>query len=318
MISITQLKYLLAVHDQGHFGKAAEVCNVAQPTLSAQVRKAEEQLGFAVFARNTKPVSVTRQGRAVVSEARGVIDAYERFRQLARGKFEELSGELIIGVIPTLAPYLVPLFLKSFAEAYPLVDMTIVVKTTSEIIAGLRSRQLGAGLLATPLDEDGLTERPLFAEQFYVYAASGESLLSREEVKPEALDRQKLWLLSEGHCLRNQALSVCQGIKGCSFLPTVRFEASSLETVQHLVDMSGGYTLVPECYARLMSREQQSEQLRSFVEPAPCREISLMYPQNDHQPELVNALWSAVSDCLPLALKQRSVGPEARARVSPR
>lgn len=318
MISITQLKYVCAVHQLGHFGRAAEKCNVTQPTLSTQIQKAEAQLGFAIFVRDTKPVSLTRQGQSVMVHARQVLDAYEQFSQLARGRFDKLSGELVVGVIPTLAPYLVPLFLKLFTETNPCVNLTIVVKTTEEIVLGLRQGQLDAGLLATPLGEDRLAERPLFNEQFYVYAARGEPLLQSSEVSVQSLDRNRLWLLPDGHCLRHQTLAVCSDAKGCSFLPSVRFEASSLETVQHLVDTSGGYTLVPECFARLMPKQVQRERLRPFAEPVPSREISLLYPAKEHHSALMDALWRAIDASLPPSLKGSYEAVAKRTRIPPR
>ncbi len=304
MPSLTQLQYILTLHRHGHFGDAARACHVSQPTLSAQIKKAEEELGFTIFARDTKPISATEKGLKLVEEARLVLAAHERLMQLAKGQFEALTGELTLGVIPTLAPYVAPWFVPAFAAAYPQVDLVIVERPTEEMVQDIRRMRLDVGLLATPLSTASLEERVLFYDPFYVYAAPNEPLLLKDEVTTADLESDRLWLLEDGHCVRNQALALCELGPANSFLPSVRFEAGSLETLRHLIDASQGYTVVPETFARLLPRSRRLAQVRPFVEPGPAREVSLVHPKRTWKSELINALEDTIRETIPRFLRR--------------
>lgn len=304
MPSITQLRYILEVHRQGHFGKAAEACNVSQPTLSGQIQKAEEELGIPIFIRQTKPVAPTDKGRALIEQAQAVLAAYERMVRLAQGQFETVAGDLALGIIPTLAPYVVAWFLKPFAEQYPQVNLSIVERTTEGIVNDLGNGRLDVGLLATPLDAPRVRERVLFHDPFYVYAHPAEPILTEDEVDPSALDPERLWLLEDGHCVRNQTLALCDLVEGCSHLSTVRFEAGSFETLRHLIDASEGYTIVPETYARSLPRDRRREQIRPLGEPTPTREVGLVHLQASWKLDLIEALEATIRKNIPRSLRE--------------
>ena len=305
MPSIAQLKYIVALHQHGHFGKAAEACGVSQPTLSGQISKVEEELGITLFVRQQKPVVATDKGSVVIKRAEAVLEAHERLMVAAQGEFETITGDLTLAVIPTLAPYILPWFLRRFAEAYPKVNLTVVERTTEDTIIGLDRRRIDAGILATPLGVGQLEERVLFYDPFYLYAAAGESILSEREVDASGLAAGKLWLLDEGHCLRNQTLSLCDAAEGNASLSTVRFEAGSLETLRHLIDASEGYTLVPETYARLLPPERRTAQVRALTEPTPTRQISLVHLKTSWKTDIIEALQASIMTTLPRSLQER-------------
>lgn len=302
MPSIAQLRYVLAVHRHGHFGKAAKACNVSQPTLSGQIHKAEERLGIQIFVRENKPVTATEKGYALVEQAQVVVAAHERLVRLAQGQFDSVAGDFALGIIPTLAPYVMPWFLKAFATRYPKVKLSIVERATDGILSDLEGRRLDAGLLATPLDVPRLKERVLFLDPFYLYAHAEEHILEYDEVEASLLDPERLWLLEDGHCVRNQTLALCDIVEGCSHLSSVRFEAASFETLHRLIDASEGYTLVPETYARTLPRDRRRRQVRAFKRPTPTREVSLVHLENTWKVDIIDALEDTIRTSIPRAL----------------
>src|SRR6185437_11118351 len=204
MITLSQLEYVVAVALHRNFGQAADACHISQPSLSAQILKAEREAGYAFFDRLKRPVSVTEKGREFVAQAKLVLHEHERLRDLAHAGSDALQGTLRIGVIPTLAPYLVPLFIRRFAQKCPSVRLSIDELPTALLVRGLRDGQLDAAIAATPLQESGIEERPLFYEPFSLYARSGDALLRQARIALGDLKRDDIWLLSDGHCLRHQ------------------------------------------------------------------------------------------------------------------
>ncbi len=304
MPTLSQLRYILAVHHHGHFGRAAEACGIAQPTLSAQIQKAEEALGITVFIRQQKPVTSTVKGAALIEQAQRVISAHEQLQQLAQGQFETIAGDFSLGIIPTLAPYVAPWFVKRFAEAYPQVNLTIVERTTTDIINDLEMRHLDAGLVAIPLATANIRERLLFHDPFYLYAASSEPILETDEIDPSSLEPDRLWLLEEGHCVRNQTLALCDLLQGCSHLSSVSFEAASFETLRYLIDASEGYTLVPETCARLLPKDRRRQQIRPFTEPTPTRAVGLVHLKSAWKTDMIDALEKTIKSTIPRPLRQ--------------
>jgi LysR family hydrogen peroxide-inducible transcriptional activator len=304
MPSLTQLQYVLAVDRLGHFGRAAESCNVAQPTLSAQLHKAEQELGITIFDRLKKPVAATPQGKEVVALAQEVVSAHERLVVLAKDQSEELSGELSLGVIPTLAPYVLPWFLPGFAREYPKVDVFVHERPTDQVIDDLNHGRLDAGLLATPLGESGIHERVCFYDPFYLYAHPAESLLKRGEINAKELDPEKIWLLEDGHCLRNQVINYCGLRRTRRQLKSVSFAAGSFETLRNLIDAAEGYTLVPESFARTLPKSVRARQIRSFTGATPTREVSLVHRKGHWKEHLFDALGEVLHESLPRAIRQ--------------
>lgn len=300
MPTLTQLEYIVALHRVGHFGRAAAACHVSQPTLSGQIAKAEDELGVVVFDRRSKPVVATEPGREIVRLARDVLVAHERLLAAAKGD-RALSGTFSLGVIPTLAPYVLPWFLGPFAEAHPHVELTVLERTTDEIVREILALRMDAGLLATPLGEAGLDRHVLFYDPFYVYAHADSPLLDAGEVRVADIEQEDLWLLEDGHCFRNQMIHLC-GLHTREVLGSVRFEAGSFETIRALIDRSRGCTLVPETYARTLPRDVQVQRVRPLREPIPTREVSLVALRAHWKTDIVDALVASVRTHAPRSL----------------
>lgn len=315
MPSITQLQYILAVAELGHFGKAAEARHVSQPTLSGQIARAEDELGVQLFIRGTKPVELTDKGRTLLPEIEAVVASHERLLRLASHDLQTIAGKLTVGVIPTLAPYVLPWWVGALVERYPEVQLAIVERPTESLIDGLKNRHVDVALLAGPLDEDELEERVLFRDPFHLYAHPEHPLARCEApIRPEQLRADEPWLLEDGHCLRHQALSIC-GRSHSSGPLGVRFEAASLETLSYLIDASGGYTLIPETFAQRLPKERRLERVRPLEDPVPCREVALAFPRASWKRELVSALEEVVRGHIPKAILAADPGAEV---VAPR
>lgn len=303
MPSIAQLQYVLAVHQTGHFGRAAALAGVSQPTLSTQIQKVESELGLTIFDRLAKPVAPTERGRAVIEQARAVVSAHDNLLRMAAGDLSEVASNFALGIIPTLAPYVLPWFLSSFVEAYPKVELAIFERPTDEIIAEIGQGRLDAAILATPLGEGNLVEEVLFYDPFYLYSNPRELPDSGESVEVADLESSKMWLLEDGHCVRTQVVNFC-GFQDRTHMGSVRFAAGSFETIRHLIDSSEGYTLIPESYARTLPKSIRQSSVRAFENRTPTREVSLVHHRRSAKKDLVEAVFSVVLASIPRALKQ--------------
>ncbi len=297
-MNIQQLEYILAVEEHGSFSKAAESRFISQPALSMMVQKLEDELDIKIFDRSKQPIIPTDAGEPVLEQARVVLREISRLYEITRQQREMISGELSIGIIPTLAPYLLPLFLKSFLEKYPPVHLKIYEHTTETIVEKLKKGQLDAGLLVTPLPQAFLNETPLFYESFYVYA---HDEFAKNYLLPEDINPDELWLLEEGHCLRSQILNLCELRKKSN--AQLEFEAGSIDTLIKMVDHQSGVTIVPELATLTLSKEQR-KRLRPFAPPVPVREVSLVTHRDFVKKSLIEALRQEVLASLPkLAVK---------------
>lgn len=303
MPSITQLRYLLAVFETGHFGRAAETVGVSQPTLSAQIQKAEQSLGVIVFDRQCKPTEPTELGRQLIERARDVVDAYDTLVALAAGKFRELAGPFALGIIPTLAPFVLPWFLRAFSEEHDAVQLSIYERPTDELLSEIAHNRIDAAILATPLDEASIEERVLFYDPFYLYANAGDPLLGERDVDVTALDPTKLWLLEDGHCFRAQVINFC-GVQERKHLGSVRFAGGSFETIRNLIDASEGYTLVPETYAQTLPKSVRQRNVRAFEERTPTREVSLVHHRRSAKRDIADALEHVIRQNIPRVLRR--------------
>lgn len=299
MATLTQLEYLVAVDRLRHFGKAAKACHVSQPTLSMQLQKLEEEYGVTFFDRSKQPILPTEEARRIIEQARVVLREAGKLDYLSKNRDREPTGDFRLALIPTVAPYLLPLFVGAFAERYPGVRLSVEEMTTEAIIDALEHDRVDAGILATPLHVESLQERPLYYEPFWVYLSGRHPLARHERIQEEMLDSKEardIWLLSEGHCLRNQIVRVCS-LKGKpGTFPNVRFESGSLETVIHLVERGHGYTLLPELATRGV---QKKKLLRPFSKPIPSREVSLVYRRAQYKQGILEGLASEILSSLP-------------------
>lgn len=287
-MTLTQLDYIVAIDTHRHFATAAEHCHVTQPTLSMQIQKLEDELGVLLFDRSKQPVVPTETGQIIVAQAREVLQSARRIPELAKESRDEVGGELRVGIIPTLAPYLLPHFIGSFMHNYPGVTVQMQELLTDQIVERLRSGLLDVGIVVTPLREGNLTELPLFSEPFMIYTAENHDLLHHDAITPDDLTTTTdLWLLAEGHCFRDQVLNIC----GSAFAhrPSLRYETGSLETLVKLIDRQDGFTLLPYL-ATLDFDPVRKARLRPFAGEQPKREVSLVMHRSFLKRSLINAL----------------------------
>jgi LysR family hydrogen peroxide-inducible transcriptional activator len=245
----------------------------------------------------------------LVELAREVVAAHEKLLTAAQGTVNELSGPFSLGIIPTLAPYVLPWFIRDFASKYPSVELTILERPTDDILDELAANRLDAGILATPLGEASLEERVLFYDPFYLYAHREEALLSKEAINVADIDPSKLWLLEDGHCFRAQVINLC-GIRERSLLDSVKFAASSFDTLRNLIDAAGGYTLVPETYARTLGRSARQHLVRPFEREVPTREVSLVYHRKSWKTGILDALAAEITAGMPHCFEDRPADGE--------
>lgn len=301
-----QLEYLVAVDTYRHFATAAEHCFVTQPTLSMQLQKLEEDLGVQLFDRSRVPVRPTEVGKDIIAQARIVLAEAKKVQEVVLNQKQELSGELRVGVIPTLAPYLIPLFITSFLEKYPNVRVVVQELLTEQIVERLNHELLDVGLLVTPLENKSIRELPLFYEAFVAYINPDHALAKSEAIDPGQLDLEELWVLNEGHCFRSQVLNICNrgvhvGAEGKGHLD---YRSGSLETLKRIVETQHGFTLLPELSVLDMP-EEKLLLVRPFQEPQPLREISLVVHRSFLKKKLIEALQKEIVAAVPESIRER-------------
>jgi len=299
VITLTQLEYIVAVQKHGNFGQAAKACFVTQPTLSMQIQKLEDDLGVQIFDRSSQPIRPTPIGQKILEQSQVVLAQTERIQSIIHEAKDSLEGELRLGVIPTLAPYLLPLFIDRFCKAYPGLHVQVQESKTDDIIALLKGNQLDIGLLATPLDEPFIVEHPIFIEPFYIYAQKGSALSELDDIKNE-----RVLLLAEGHCLRTQMTRVCnyRESKAKKAKQPFDFESGSIETLCHLVEKGHGYTVIPHL-ARTWNATRAGSVI-PFSDPRPGREVSLVVHRSFAREGLLRALRESIAGSLPPELRK--------------
>jgi len=300
-MTLQQLEYIVAVDTWRHFSTAAEKCHVTQPTLSMMIQKLEAELDIKIFDRTRQPVVTTAIGQKVIEQARITLNEAEVLKKIVVEQKGEITGELRIGIIPTLAPYLLPLFLTGFLKKYPNLKLKISELTTTQIIQELESQRLDAGILATPLKVASIKEVPLFYEQFVVYASQNEKVMKKKYLLADDIDVNRLWLLEEGHCLRSQVVNLCELKRKETQHQNLDYEAGSIETLKKMVDMNNGITILPELAMRDLSKAQEKN-IRHFKAPVPAREISIVTYRYFVKYNLIEALKKEILSKIPVAM----------------
>src|SRR5450631_4717258 len=295
-MTFTQLEYILAIDTHRHFAKAADACFVTQPTLSMQVGKLEKTLGVKIFDRSHSPVVPTEAGKQILLEKSRVSEIIS----LKKGLVE---CELRIGIIPTLAPYLLPLFVQSFLLKYPQVKLVVYEKTTEFLLEGIRDSSLDTGILVSPLNEKGFHEEVLFYEELLVFVSEKNAIYKKNYVLAKEIDPNKLWLLEEGHCFRAQMIHLCELFKASRRNSHFDYEAGSFETLRRMVELNDGITVLPELATLDFSKKQQG-QLRRFRRPSHMREVSLVVRRDFVKERLVKALKEEILNSMPDKIKK--------------
>jgi LysR family hydrogen peroxide-inducible transcriptional activator len=310
-MTIQQLQYIAAIDMHRHFGRAAEACFVTQPTLSSMVKKLEDELGVVLFDRGRQPVVPTPEGKALVAQARNVLQEVQLFRDMAASTRDDLSGELRLGVIPTVAPYLLPLFLDRLLKAHPALRVSVEELTTETIVQRLEHGRLDMGILALPLGLPGVREEAWFTERFLLYASPQEGLARKRYVLPEEIPVDRLWLLEEGHCLRSQVMDLCELREQRHGPGRFSYVSGSIEALMRMVDAHGGLTVVPEL-ATVGMAPARKRRLCVFKAPVPVREIGLVTWRHTVKGRAKEALRESV-----LAGVVSKLQPAGKVRVMP-
>lgn len=298
MITLTQLEYIVAIDEYRHFATAAEKCFVTQPTLSMQIKKLEDELGVIIFDRSRQPVVPTDIGARLIEQARMALSSAERIKEIIKEQQQEVEGSLKIGIIPTLAPYLLPIFIGHYIRKYPAVKVEVEELVSEEIIRRLKHDLIDVGLFVTPYGDDKIVEKPVFYEEMLVYAHPEHRLLQQKEISVADIATSEIWMLGDGHCFRNQVVNLCamSGLQHKS-LPFA-FESNSLETLMKIVDVEGGFTLIPELAIQYMP-ESKKRQVKSLTENKPLREVSVIYSRHYTKQKLINLLCEEIRAVVP-------------------
>ncbi len=299
-MNLSQLKYIVEVHNHKNFARAAEHCYVTQPTLSMQIGKLENELGILIFDRSRQPVIPTPLGIKIIEQAKNILREVERIDEIIIEEKGELIGEFRLGIIPTIAPYLLPLFLEKFVSRFPKINLIVDESQTSEIVDNLRRGNLDAGILATPLKLDDIKESILYYEPFTAYVSNQHPFFYKDKIKTSELRLDDIWLLKEGHCFRDHIIRLCEAYgkkENVKSLP-VYFEGGSLETLMKLVENNYGMTLLP--YLTSIQLDENKKKLnREFTEPVPYREISIVYHRSHLKKKIIDELKSEILSGLP-------------------
>lgn len=313
MISLIQMQYLAAIDTYRHFATAAEKCFVTQPTLSMQVKKVEEELGIKIFDRTRQPVIPTQAGIAIIEQVRRILKEAEKIDLLVQEMQQEVSGDLTLGIIPTISPYLLPLFAGAFKQKYPAVHLKVQEVVTERIEELLKKDLLDAGILVTPLHNPGLIEQPLFYEEMMIYTNMQHPLSTQPIINIGDIATPEMWLLSDGHCFRHQVVNLCQLHDLKSDVLPFEFEGGSLDTMMKIIDKEGGYTLIPEL-AGLEITNDVAHKVRRFSGITPLREVSLVVNRRFAKTNLLQNLANEITQAVPpdLLNKDRGVVVEWR------
>ena len=299
-MTLTELKYIVAVARARHFGHAAEACFVAQPTLSVAIKKLEDELGVTLFERGGSEVSVTPLGAQIVAQAERVLEQTAAIKELAKQNKDPLSGPLRLGVIYTVGPYLLPPLVKNLIEHVPQMPLVLQENFTVKLLDLLRQGELDAAIMALPLPEHGMAVQPLYDEPFVVAMPKNHPWASRKEIAAEDLKSETMLLLGTGHCFRDQVLEVCPEMArfsspGNGMQRT--FEGSSLETIRHMVASGIGLTVLPRASVPDMRDPNGMLTFVPFKEPAPSRRVVIVWRKSFTRRAAIDAVVRAVADC---------------------
>jgi LysR family hydrogen peroxide-inducible transcriptional activator len=307
-MNLHQLEYLIQVDKTKSFSKAAEQCHVTQATLSAMVKKIEEELELVIFDRKANPILTTDCGKEIIEEAKKALYHANRIHDLAKTLQGKIEGNIRIGIIPTIANALLTRVLKPMLNKYPLLDLSLHELTTENIIDQLRQGTIDFGILSTPLQEKDIEEEILYYEALLVY---GTPQKKTNYVLPNQLRDQKIWLLEEGNCLRDQIIELCELKKNKDKSIHFEFSSNSMDTLLHMVDSFGGITLIPELYIEHLSPSRKKK-INYFAKPIPVREVSLVFyrpfAKQRYIPILTEEIQKAVvSDLMTHRLKNKDL-----------
>lgn len=304
-MTLTQLSYIVAVDKYRHFATAAQKIYITQPTLSMQIQKLEDELGVLIFDRSKTPVIPTPLGEKIIDQAKVILSGSKHIQDLASVTDNELQGNFKIGIIPTIAPYLVPRFLRQFTEKYPKVNLIFEEALTADVLEGLHDDRLDVGIIATSTNQN-LYEKELFLEPFLGYVSTSHPYAKKSKLEFDDLDSENLWLLNEGHCFRDQAMKICKQENNKKNNQHIKFESGNLETLKRLVEQDFGITLMPYLSMDDHDTRCATGVVKEFKDPVPTRKIRMVYSREFLKENLITAMSEEIKDSIPEELKQIS------------
>ncbi|MDD2961162.1 MAG: hydrogen peroxide-inducible genes activator [Muribaculaceae bacterium] len=293
-MTLQQMEYIVAVDKHRHFVRASEACGITQSTLSSMIQKLEQELDTQIFDRNAHPVCPTIAGEKIIAQAKVVLFNAAQLKEMVLSERLQQTGEVKLGVIPTVAPYILPQLFNNIYNKYPKLVLRVSEARTSTIISKLECAELDMALLATPLNNDALLEIPIYYEKFVAYISPTEPLYRQPTIESSHMPTEHLWVLQEGHCLRNQVMNICHHESGYSAI----YEAGSIDTLVKIVDTNGGYTVIPELHIDLLT-EAQRQNIREIENPNPVREISLVVRRDYVREKILNILATNIKELIP-------------------
>ena len=295
-MTLQQLEYILAVNQFRHFAKAAEYCRVTQPTLSAMIQKLEEELDTRIFDRSQQPVCPTPVGIHIIEQAQNILVQANRIKNIIEEEKHSLTGTFKLGILPTVAPYLLPRFFPQLMKKYPDLDIRVVEMKTNDIKKALQTGEIDAGIVASLAGMEELQQTPLFYEQFFAYVSREDALFNNEVIRTSDLNGEQIWLLDEGHCFRDQLVRFCQ-MKSAR-ASQLAYHLGSMETFMRMVESGKGVTFIPEL-AVLQLGDAQKELVRSFAIPCPTRQVVLLTNKNFIRHTLLEVLVKEIKLSVP-------------------
>jgi len=306
-MTLIQLEYIVALNKYRHFVTAAEKCFVTQPTLSMQIQKLEDELDMKIFDRSKQPIEPTVIGEKIIKQAMIVLESANKIPEMIQEIKGSIQGDLNIGIIPTIAPYLVPLFITQTIKEYPDLHIQIEELLTDQIVDALINNDLDIGIIATPLKEPGIREIPLYYEPFVVFSSKEHRFFKKEKINPADLSIDDMWLLNEGHCFSSHAINLCGADQVKTQSLALNYRSGSLESLSKLVEQQYGYTLMP--WLSLLDMEERKKELvREFNAPIPKREISIIVKDTFLKEKMVTAIKEKIMENIPEELKTLGEG----------
>jgi len=292
-MTLQQLEYIVSLDKTRHFVKAAEMCGVTQPTLSAMIQKLEDELDCRIFDRSMHPIVPTAVGVQILQQAQVILYHVNQLKENVLTQKGSTSGSLSLAIIPTVAPYLLPDLISTFRSDYADIQLKVSEMRTDTIIDKLHNAEIDMAILSTPLNDPRILEVPLYYEKFVAYISPDSSIYNLDEISTNDMPLEQLWVLEEGHCLRNQVFNFCE-----NKIHSAVYEAGSIDTLVKIVDMNGGYTVIPELHVDLLS-EKQKLNLRKIVRPEAIREISLIVRDDYVREGLMNVIADTIKQIIP-------------------
>jgi len=306
-MTLIQLEYIIAVDTYRHFVSAADNCHVTQPTLSMQIKKLEEELNVLIFDRSKHPIEPTAIGKKIIEQAQSIINGQARISELISDTRNDLAGEVRIGIIPTIASYLVPLFIPKLVKKYPDLKIYVEELMTHEVIEKMKKGQIDIGIVSTPISEAGLIELPIYFESFVLFVSDDHKMSKKTSISSRDLELDDMWLLADGHCFRNHVINLCGEQNYYPKNLKFGYKTGSLEVLMNFVEQNYGYTLIPYL-ATLSMDEERKKRIRFFKEPTPKREISIITPEGYLKEKLIEAIKDEIRANIPKEMRHLDNG----------